>query len=94
MTWGKGNPRASTAEWKRTRLQVLERDGYRCRICGAPANEVDHITEWSDGGTDHPSNLRTLCTPHHRAKTAAHAASTRWAKQTTTRQPEQHPGLH
>ncbi len=57
-----------------TRAQVLERDGYTCRMCGAGAGEPDelnpgrkirlhigHIQDRSHGGTDSPDNLRALC---------------------------------
>jgi hypothetical protein len=61
------------------RMEVLKRDGRRCRICGRrPDDNVDlvlhvhHIRPWEKGGiTDH-SNLITLCHtchtglyPHH-----------------------------
>jgi hypothetical protein len=41
---------------------VLKRDDYTCRLCGAPAVEVDHIV----GGSDEPTNLRALCGPCNR----------------------------
>lgn len=48
------------------RYQVLNRDGYRCVICGACAKDgaklhVDHIKPVSKGGKTELSNLRTLC---------------------------------
>lgn len=50
---------------KKTRTQVLERDGFRCKFCGATAEQsqiqVDHITPKSKGGTDSLNNLATLC---------------------------------
>ncbi len=51
---------------KRTRFEVLRRDGYRCRYCGATAPEgatltVDHVTPVALGGTDAPSNLVAAC---------------------------------
>jgi len=55
----------STRSWRRLRAQILALDGYSCRICGGPASEVDHVIALADGGTDHPSNLRSLCTTHH-----------------------------
>lgn len=90
-----GDPRASTAQWKKLRLTILERDGHRCTHpgCRAPATEVDHILEHHRGGTDHPTNLTSLCRPHHATKTAADANTARWAKQSTRRPPERHPGL-
>lgn len=50
---------------KRLRYAVLERDGYRCRYCGADASEaklhVDHRTPVSAGGPDEFRNLLTAC---------------------------------
>jgi hypothetical protein len=48
------------------RYDVLKRDGYRCQICGATANDgaklhVDHIIPVSKGGKTEMSNLQTLC---------------------------------
>jgi 5-methylcytosine-specific restriction protein A len=61
--------------WSNTKKRVLARDGYTCTQCGsvAPDLEVDHITPLSVGGTDDPTNLRTLCTTchHQRHKPAA-----------------------
>lgn len=52
----------------RLRYLVLERDSYRCVLCGrSPAFipgvslEVDHIKPWSKGGKSAMSNLQTLC---------------------------------
>lgn len=56
------------------RRQILERDGGTCQMCGSGAGEdsgcepgkkcrlqVDHILPISQGGTDDPSNLRSVC---------------------------------
>jgi hypothetical protein len=48
---------------------IRERDWHACRTCGEPANEVDHIVEVADGGTNVPSNLQLLCAEHHAEKT-------------------------
>ncbi len=52
----------------RLRLRVLERDGYRCVLCGrSPALELgvilhlDHVVPFADGGATVFENLRTLC---------------------------------
>ncbi len=50
----------------RTRFLVIQRDNYRCQLCGRKAVdgaelEVDHKHPWSKGGTDEMSNLWTLC---------------------------------
>jgi 5-methylcytosine-specific restriction enzyme A len=57
--------------WSTIRRRVLERDGYECQLCGAPADEVDHIRNNDDHSL---ANLWTLCEPHHKAKTAREAA--------------------
>jgi len=50
---------------KHLRLQVLMRDGSKCRICGRPTGEVslevDHIVAVAQGGSDELSNLAALC---------------------------------
>lgn len=44
---------------KRTRFEVLRRDGHRCRYCGDTAEAgatltVDHVVPVALGGTDEP----------------------------------------
>lgn len=52
--------------WRRIRNAVCERDGWRCLWCGKAGRlEVDHIVPRSQGGTDDPANLRTLCRKCH-----------------------------
>jgi diadenosine tetraphosphate (Ap4A) HIT family hydrolase len=47
------------------RYQVLSRAGFRCELCGAPADEqaleVDHIIPRRHGGEDEEANLQALC---------------------------------
>ena len=50
----------------RLRYQVMQRDHFRCQICGASQAEgvqlhVDHIKPVSKGGKTEMKNLRTLC---------------------------------
>jgi hypothetical protein len=52
------------------RFRVLQRDRFRCVLCGAsPASgspyplHVDHVRPWSKGGKTVEHNLRTLCQP-------------------------------
>ena len=57
------------------RYDVLKRDNYTCRICGATAAEgakleVDHIKPVSKGGTTTMDNLQTLCRRCNRGKSA------------------------
>lgn len=60
--------------WQRLRAMKL-RDEPLCRACKAEgrivaANEVDHRTPKSQGGTDDWENLQSLCKSHHSEKTA------------------------
>lgn len=55
------------------RLEVLVRDDYRCKICGASASEgavleVDHIVPKAKGGENILWNLQTLCFHCNRGK--------------------------
>ena len=57
--------------WAKLRRFVLERDRYRCRICGLPSKlECDHIVPLEKGGAAlDPDNCQAICTPCHIAKT-------------------------
>jgi len=52
---------------RRLRWQVLTRDNFRCRYCGASGDQaelhVDHVISRLDGGTDEIGNLVTACIP-------------------------------
>ena len=55
------------------RYDILKRDNYRCKICGAAASdgarlEVDHIIPISKGGKTTKNNLQTLCDRCNRGK--------------------------
>lgn len=54
---------------------ILERDGHRCALCGVPCphatggrghHDIDHIVAYSQGGSDAPDNLRTVCAHRNR----------------------------
>ena len=42
--------------------------GYRCWLCGAPWEEIDHVKPISKGGSNWPANLRPACRPCNRRK--------------------------
>lgn len=79
---------------KRLRYEILRRDGFACRYCGAKANEgelhVDHVVPVALGGSDEPSNLVSACQPCNSGKSATSPTeeivegvtedSVRWAK--------------
>lgn len=55
------------------RFDILQRDSYRCQICGATAQdgarlEVDHKHPRIHGGTNERDNLWTLCFECNRGK--------------------------
>ena len=63
-----GDPWLETATWRRVRVFVLNRDGWKCKIGGPKclgwANEVDHVISRADGGPMFdPRNLRAACKP-------------------------------
>jgi 5-methylcytosine-specific restriction enzyme A len=66
----RGQPGYGSA-WRRVRATVLERDGYRCQVCGRPATDVDHIVRRRAGGTDDSANLRSLCSSCHHTRTSS-----------------------
>jgi len=51
------------------RADGYSRDGYACRICGAPGTrwslQVHHLTPVRFGGSSEPANLVTLCPECH-----------------------------
>lgn len=70
--WKNGNKYEESKKMERKimnddiRYNVLKRDNFRCKICGASANDgaklhVDHIIPVSKGGKTVMSNLQTLC---------------------------------
>ena len=58
----------------RLKVQVLMRDGNRCRLCGVECNDglhnihFDHIVPWSKGGETTLDNLQVLCSDCNLAK--------------------------
>ncbi|RDB07982.1 homing endonuclease associated repeat-containing protein [Runella aurantiaca] len=57
---------------ERLKVQVLMRDGNKCRLCGITVTgdniHFDHIQPWSKGGETLLDNLQVLCEAHNLAK--------------------------
>ena len=56
--------------WRDLRVQILERDGHRCRVCGEPAVAVDHLIPWREAPNlaFDPMNLRAICVFHNSSR--------------------------
>ena len=54
---------------------ALNRDGWICRQCGKPANEVDHIIDRAIVKCDAMDNLQSLCKSCHSRKTGGRRGS-------------------
>ncbi|PQP24151.1 HNH endonuclease [Rhodococcus opacus] len=95
MAWGQGGAWSggSTAQWRRLRTIVLNRDEHRCQLglacCTGEATEVDHIINRAAGGSDDLENLRAVCQSCHRVLTQRQANAARPQRK---RPPEEHPG--
>ena len=72
---GSRQARGYGAEWERLRAEVMRRDERLCQPClkagrVTPGTECDHIVPKSQGGKDELSNLQSICSTCHRAKTS------------------------
>lgn len=58
--------------WRPLRQHVYQRDNGRCCYCGQAVElfkcHIHHVLELSRNGTNHPTNLKTLCVPCHEAR--------------------------
>ena len=74
-----------SAEWRRIRQQVLERDGYRCQACGRLVVGRDAHIDHIDGNSHNNAltNLQTLCQWGHSRKTQAEKAGSTWDRRCT-----------
>jgi 5-methylcytosine-specific restriction endonuclease McrA len=50
------------------RLAIFERDRWGCQVCGAAAEEIDHIGN-PETGLNEPANLQAICPRCHLEKT-------------------------
>lgn len=78
---GSVSRRTSRSPDLRLRFKLLQRDCFRCCVCGASPSvtpgvrlEVDHIKPWSKGGETVIENLQTLCLACNQGKTNHHEA--------------------
>jgi Homing endonuclease associated repeat/HNH endonuclease len=57
---------------ERLKVQVLMRDGNKCKLCGITVTgediHFDHIKPWSKGGETVLDNIQVLCAKHNLAK--------------------------
>lgn len=98
MAWDTSNRKAELPhDWQARRIRVLRRDSYRCqardsqgRLCGAWANQVDHIERGNNHDED---NLQALCRWHHARKSSAEGAAARRPRPTKAREREPHPAF-
>ena len=64
--------RLQTRQWRSLRGVILARDQWQCQIagpyCTRDATEVDHVTPRALGGSDDPSNLRSVCHDCHKRR--------------------------
>jgi hypothetical protein len=60
--------RLSGRRLQKLRMLVLARDNWRCRYCGAWADEIDHVQRVRDGGSDDLSNLVAACSACNAAR--------------------------
>lgn len=65
--------RARSQMTDKLRYDILQRDGFRCQLCGRTAQDgvklhVDHIIPVAKGGKTTWDNLRTLCEDCNRGK--------------------------
>ena len=86
------------ADWPLLRRIVRDRSGGRCEVikkngrrCWDAATDCDHIVP----GDDHSlSNLRDICTWHHRQKSSAEGNAAKAAYRAQLKHPvETHPGV-
>lgn len=65
----------STRAQRKVRAAVLDRDGWVCRRCGAPAHDAGHLVPAAHGGPYTPDNLQAECARCNRGDGHAIAAT-------------------
>lgn len=73
---------------KRLRFEVMKRDGFKCRYCGAGALQsplhVDHVIAVANGGPTEAANLVAACASCNLGKSSVPLGDLRIAPETTT----------
>lgn len=58
--------------WRPLKQWVYQRDKGRCQYCGDSVEYIKthchHVLELSEGGTNHPTNLKTSCVKCHKKR--------------------------
>jgi hypothetical protein len=68
-----GHARTKPHCWNHGKTAALARDNRSCRICGfSMAVHAHHIEHRANGGSNHVSNMITLCPNHHALAHAGH----------------------
>lgn len=60
--WWKRSLKINSEDWRKIRLEILNRDEYKCSFCGIRSSKymiIDHIN--GDSTNNSPENLRTNC---------------------------------
>jgi 5-methylcytosine-specific restriction endonuclease McrA len=58
--------RRDATSYGKLQRQLLERDGWRCQVCGSMQNlQVHHLKFRSQSGGNEEQNLITLCAQRH-----------------------------
>jgi len=65
MVIGGGYPEKERQVPSAVRKAVIAREHGRCKLCGKPGTDIDHI----EGSSNKMENLQLLCRPCHNAKT-------------------------
>jgi 5-methylcytosine-specific restriction endonuclease McrA len=56
-------------KWRKRRIQILKRDGFKCRLCNADANDTllqVHHSTYDRLGNEDDLDLITLCEECHK----------------------------
>jgi 5-methylcytosine-specific restriction enzyme A len=78
---GTAAQRGYDSDWRKVRAAVLNRDGWVCHYCGAPAITVDHVVPLARGGARlDPHNLVACCRSCNARRGGAARRGASWAR--------------